>query len=630
MAGPRQPRKKQTAPRAADELRRANRALQTIIACNHLLVRAADEAALLDGVCRLLVEQGGYRMAWVGFAEQNAARSVRPVAQCGFAAGYLDSVDITWADRERGRGPTGLAIRGGRPVLARSIPGDPAYGPWREAAVQRGYASSIALPLQGEGRCFGAFDLYAAEPDAFDPEEVELLAELADDLAYGIGALRQRVQRERAEEALTASEEKYRLLVDSANEAIVVAQDGVFRLVNRMTVAVTGFSEQELTATPFLAFIHPEDRALVAERYERRLRGEAAPARYAFRLLTKEGGSRWVEINTVAIDWEGRPATLNFLSDITERKRAEESAAQQSARLRLLYDAGRRLNSTLDLHEIYQVICDSMSVIAPNDGFFISAYDQETQLITCHACWMEGRWLDVGVFPPIPLEEAGKGTQSIVIRTGHSMVIDDYQARLKTAQTTYFVNDETDEIVTSVPLDEEDVTRSALIVPLKTGGVVHGVIQVMSGLQDAYTEDHLELLEALALHIASAEQNALLYAQVQTELSERKQAEEELARSAAQLREQLRDTVRALGAIVGLRDPYTAAHERRVAALAAAIAAEMGLGEEAREGLAFAAEVHDIGKIGVPAEILSKPGALSKVEYDLIKQHPEAGRELLG
>jgi len=114
------------------------------------------------------------------------------------------------------------------------------------------------------------------------------------------------------------------------------------------------------------------------------------------------------------------------------------------------------------------------------------------------------------------------------------------------------------------------------------------------------------------------------------DITERKQAEEALARSARELHEQLHDTVRALGAIVGLRDPYTAAHERRVTVLAAAIAVEMGLGEEAREGLAFAAEVHDVGKVGVPAEILSKPGALSAVEYDLIKQHPEAGRELLG
>ncbi|GEM_PF-3080273 len=109
----------------------------------------------------------------------------------------------------------------------------------------------------------------------------------------------------------------------------------------------------------------------------------------------------------------------------------------------------------------------------------------------------------------------------------------------------------------------------------------------------------------------------------------RKQAEA-LALSAAQLREQLHETVRAMGAIVGLRDPYTAAHERRVTVLAAAIAVELGLDEEAREGLAFAGEVHDIGKIAVPAEILSKPGALNVEEFALIKRHPEVGLELLG
>jgi len=118
--------------------------------------------------------------------------------------------------------------------------------------------------------------------------------------------------------------------------------------------------------------------------------------------------------------------------------------------------------------------------------------------------------------------------------------------------------------------------------------------------------------------------------QLQTELNERKQVEEALARSARELREQLHDTVQAMGAITGLRDPYTAAHERRVTGLAAAIAAELGLDDEAREGLAFAGEVHDIGKIGVPAEILSKPAALTEMEFALIKQHSEAGRELLG
>jgi len=139
--------------------------------------------------------------------------------------------------------------------------------------------------------------------------------------------------------------------------------------------------------------------------------------------------------------------------------------------------------------------------------------------------------------------------------------------------------------------------------------------------------DVLRCLYAGALIEVDGEPHIL---SVVRDVTERKQAEEALGRSAAQLHEQLHDTVKAMGAIVGLRDPYTAAHERRVAALAAAIAVELGLDEEAREGLAFAAEVHDIGKIAVPAEILSKPGALSEVEYELIKQHSEAGRELLG
>jgi signal transduction histidine kinase/GAF domain-containing protein len=216
--------------------------------------------------------------------------------------------------------------------------------------------------------------------------------------------------------------------------------------------------------------------------------------------------------------------------DLTERKQADELVAQQSEHLHILYEASQRLYRTLDLDEIYHTICDFMSIIAPNDGFIISAFAPESKLITCRAYWMENEWLDVSTFPPIPLEEEGRGTQSIAIRTGQAMLLNDYQAQQKTAQTIYYVNNETMEISKEVSPDEE-ITRSALIVPLKIRGVVTGVIQVMSYRQNAYTENQLKLLEALALHIASAEQNALLYAQVQTELSERKLAEAALSNS---------------------------------------------------------------------------------------------------
>jgi PAS domain S-box-containing protein len=230
----------------------------------------------------------------------------------------------------------------------------------------------------------------------------------------------------------------------------------------------------------------------------------------------------------VNLRWSVAPGHENDFSkviisimDITERKQAEEQ-------LRLLYETSQRLNRTLDLTEIYQTICDFMSIVAPNDGLVISSFDPETQLITCRAYWAGNQWLDVSPFPPIPLEVEGKGTQSIVIRTGQPMLVNDYQARIKTTQTSYVVNDRTNEVLNEAPPEEKDITRSALVVPLKTGGKITGVIQVMSYRLNAYTENQMQLLEALSLHISSAGQNALLYSQVQTELNERKRAEENL------------------------------------------------------------------------------------------------------
>jgi PAS domain S-box-containing protein len=183
---------------AQAELGRMNRALRTLSACNQLLVRAPDEESLLEQTCRILVEQGGYRMAWVGFAENDEAKTVRPVARAGFDEGYLESAGISYADTERGRGPTGTAIRTGKPVIARFISADPNFAPWREEALKRGYASSVALPISVGNDTRGALTVYSETPDAFGTEERELLTELADDLAYGITSLRTREEREKA------------------------------------------------------------------------------------------------------------------------------------------------------------------------------------------------------------------------------------------------------------------------------------------------------------------------------------------------------------------------------------------------------------------------------------------------
>jgi hypothetical protein len=140
--------------RAGETLRHTQRALETISNCNQALVRAATEPALLREVCRVIVEEGGYRFAWVGFAEHDEQKTVRPAAHAGHNEGYLESANITWADTERGRGPVGTAIRMGQVTVCRDILADPDFAPWRAEAIKRGYASSLKLPLLDDGKVF--------------------------------------------------------------------------------------------------------------------------------------------------------------------------------------------------------------------------------------------------------------------------------------------------------------------------------------------------------------------------------------------------------------------------------------------------------------------------------------------
>ena len=128
--------------------------------------------------------------------------------------------------------------------------------------------------------------------------------------------------RERTK-SLRESEGKYRLLIENANESISIAQDGVFKFINPKTVEITGFTFEELKHKPFLEIIHPEDREAVAERHRKRLAGEKVPNLYDIRIVDKQGKVKWIQINAVLFKWEGRPATLNFLSDITARKLSE-------------------------------------------------------------------------------------------------------------------------------------------------------------------------------------------------------------------------------------------------------------------------------------------------------------------
>jgi PAS domain S-box-containing protein len=183
---------------AQQELLRLNRALRALSLCNAALIRASDEAGWLDRVCRIIVEEAGYRLCWVGSAEHDDARMVTVLARAGVDDGYLKTLNATWADTERGQGPLGSCIRTGQAQIVNDTASDPLFAPWRSEALKRGYASVIAIPLIVDAGPFGALVIYAAEIDAFHDQEVALLTELANDLAFGVQSLRTRAEREAA------------------------------------------------------------------------------------------------------------------------------------------------------------------------------------------------------------------------------------------------------------------------------------------------------------------------------------------------------------------------------------------------------------------------------------------------
>jgi putative methionine-R-sulfoxide reductase with GAF domain len=162
---------------------------------NHAMMYSTSENQLLRSVCRIITKDCDYPLMWIGFADNNEEKSISIVASSGFEQDYLKTLNLTYADVERGRGPTGTAIRTSHITICNNFLTDPKFTPWREQAVKRGYASSAAIPLITDGKAYGAIMVYAREPEYFDEEEIKFLTELANDLSQGITAIRLRTEK---------------------------------------------------------------------------------------------------------------------------------------------------------------------------------------------------------------------------------------------------------------------------------------------------------------------------------------------------------------------------------------------------------------------------------------------------
>jgi len=284
---------------------------------------------------------------------------------------------------------------------------------------------------------------------------------------------------------------------------------------------------------------------------------------------------------------------------------------------RLVNDFSMMLGETTDLPLLYLTIQKYISGLMNTNAFLVSSYEVQTKEIRAEFVMADGVVHDVSGFPTIPLEEEGFGIQSQVIRTGQPLHIPDFVAAMKQTKTIHgFSEDEGEPEPYPRDVAEKRITtRSAILVPMRVRGNIVGVIQVQSKELAAYSEQDVELLAALANVAAIAIQNA------------------ELIRSLVQATERLKATldgaVTAIAMTTEIRDPYTAGHQRRVADLACAIAERLGWAQEKISGLRISALLHDVGKLAIPAEILSKPARLSDIEYLMVQSHPQVAHDIL-
>ncbi len=360
-------------------LRKLNQTLLALSKTNLAMSQLDDETDYLKKVCDIIVEDTDFTMVMIAYAENDKSTSIRPMASAGFITDCDNETHLTWND-SFGRGPTGTAIRTGKISMCNNVYTDHTFEPWREQALKYGFVSTIVFPLAIGDKVFGAISIYSKEPESFSDVEMNMLLELAGDLAQGIANIRLRAAHKSAEKALGEShnrleelikertrelqitndllikeinirkqqeknlkltEEKYRTVADyNYDWETWIAPDGKFVYVSPSCETITGYTVDEYMNNPslFIDITHPDDREMIKNHASDSTRGIIEDCTKDFRIITKNGEERWIGHNCQSV-YNAKGIFIGQRGsnrDITQRKRTEKILIDSQKHLREL------------------------------------------------------------------------------------------------------------------------------------------------------------------------------------------------------------------------------------------------------------------------------------------------------
>jgi PAS domain S-box-containing protein/putative nucleotidyltransferase with HDIG domain len=340
---------------AEGEMRRLNRALRTLSLCNTTLVHAENESELMDDISHVLIDNGGYGFAWVGYADENRENSITPVAYAG-EGGELQQA-LNKSNEDNGGDELAMhVLRLSKAVVLRdlSVCGD-CSEEWCETAQASGFAAAIALPLISQGEMYGVISIFSTEPEAFDGAEIELLQEMAGDLSFGIRTLRSRIRRRQTEIALRKTEERYEELYENAPSAYlsVSVDDGKLMQFNRALCEILGYSRHELEGMTISELYADTEHGLTLAK---RIFSDSEVRNAELQMRHADGSPVWVSVSMDTVHDENGNLieSRSMVSDISARKQAEEESGKFADQLqRSLLQTIRAIALTIEKRDPY-------------------------------------------------------------------------------------------------------------------------------------------------------------------------------------------------------------------------------------------------------------------------------------